>query len=251
MRAVVCVRPVPVQSQVVFSMGTLDGTEAERQLAAAEGAAVALARGLGAEVTVLSWTGREGEAALRQALALGAAAAVRLHRADPLSAEPWLDPDPGRTARVLAAYLREHPAEVILCGAESEDQGRGAVGPMLGELLNLPLATGVLGVRREGEGLVAECRRGSHLVTVALGIPALLTVSEDAPRPARPSVMALARAMRAPLEVLEVAVPDPLVTAHALVSAERRRPLREVLEASTLEEACLLLLARLRERRVL
>ncbi|MEW6399513.1 MAG: hypothetical protein AB1503_10165 [Bacillota bacterium] len=251
MRAVVCVRPVPVQSQVVFSMGVVDGTEAERQLAAAEGAAVGLARGLGAEVTVLSWMGPEGEAALRQALALGATAAVRLHRADPLSAEPWLDPDPGRTARVLAGYLGEHPAEAILCGGASEDQGRAAVGPMLAELLGLPLASGVVGVRREDEALVAECHHGAQRVTVRLGIPALLTVGEDAPRPARPSVMALARAMRAPLEVVEAPAPASLVTAHALVSAERRRPLREALEASTVEEACHLLLARLRERRVL
>ncbi|MEW6546005.1 MAG: hypothetical protein AB1446_03705 [Bacillota bacterium] len=251
MRAVVCVRPVPVQSQVVFSMGVVDGTEAERQLGAAEAAAVALARGLGAEVTVVSWTGPEGEAALRQALALGASRAVRLHRPDPLSAEPWLDPDPGRAARVLAGYLREHPVEVILCGAASDDQGRAAVGPMLAELLGLPLATGVVNARREGESLVVECDRGPWRVTLRLGVPALLTVSEDAPRPARPSVMALAKAMRVPVEVVQVEAPPTLLTAHALVSAERRRPLRETLEASDPEEACHLLLARLRERRVL
>lgn len=251
MRAVVCVRPVPVQAQVVFSMGAVDGTEAERQLAPAEAAAVAMARGLGAEVSVLSWTGPEGEAALRQALALGATGAVRLHRPDPLAEEPWLDPDPGRTARVLSAYLRDHPAEVILCGAASGDQGRAAVGPMLAELLGLPVATGVLSVRREGESLLAECDHGASRVTVRLGIPALLTVSVDAPPPARPSVMALARAMRAPLETVEVEAPPPLLTGHALVSAERRRPLRETLEASGVEEACHLLMARLRERRVL
>lgn len=251
MRAVVCVRPAPVQSQVIFSMGAVDGTEAERQLSPAEAAAVAMARVLGAEVTVLSWTGPEGEAALRQALALGAAGAVRLHRPDPLVQEPWLDPDPGRTARVLGAYLRAHPAELVLCGAASADQGRGAVGPMLAELLGLPLAAGVVAVVREGEALVAECDRGEWRVKVRVGIPALLTVSEEAPPPPRPSVPALARAMRAPLETVEVEVPPAGLVAHGLVSAERRRPLHETLEASGVEEACRLLMARLRERRVL
>ncbi|HHY94697.1 MAG TPA: hypothetical protein GX513_06760 [Firmicutes bacterium] len=251
MRAVVCVRPVPVQSQVIFSMGAIDGTEAERELTAAEANAIALVRGLGAEITALTWSGPEGEATLRQALALGAAQAVRLHRDDPLSAEPWLDPDPGRVVQVLAAYLAAHPAELVLCGAQSGDQGRGAVGPMLAEALSLPAVTWVIGARREEEGLVVVQQAGERRCTWQVPVPALLTVSEDAPRPGKPSLLNLAKAMRAPLQVLEAIPPAPTLTAHALTSAERRRPQRERLVASDAQEACQLLIARLRERRVI
>lgn len=251
MRAVVCVRPVPVISRVVFSMGQVDGTEAARELAAAEANAVALARALGAEAVVVSWSGPEGEAALRQALAAGATAAVRLDHPGPLSAEPWLDPDPQVTARVLANYLQGCPAELVFCGASSPDQGRGAVGPMLAELLGLPLATHVCGAAREGEQLVCECLWGLRRVKVRLPLPALLTVSEEAPRPGKPCMLHLSRAMRAPLEVVPVTVPPATVARRGLASTERRRPLGEVLQAGNVEEGCRLLLGRLRERRVL
>jgi electron transfer flavoprotein beta subunit len=121
------------------------------------------------EVVVVTVGGDEADEALRRCLAVGADRAIRV------DAEAL---DPIAIAHALAAVVRDEAPEVVLCGVQSSDSAQGATGAALAGLLDWPIATvvtdvdwdfgGEMTVRRELEGGVVE--------TLALDLPAVLTV---------------------------------------------------------------------------
>ncbi len=120
-------------------------------------------------VTAVTMAPRDCERELRQAIAIGADAAVliadrRLAGSDTLV-----------TARTLAAALKKLPRQdLLLCGKKSTDSETGHIGPQLAALLGLPLASNVTEFSAE-DGLTAVCVREDSLRTFRSELPAVIT----------------------------------------------------------------------------
>ncbi len=250
MRAFVCVKVGPTRKGVRYSRsrGVIDSTEAEREVSLADRFAVQLAKSLGPErLTAVSWAPEEDEALLKQMVALGADDVLRI--ATPLTEEAAHDPLV--VAWGLAEAIRPHSPDVVVLGAASIEHGRGAVGPMLAEYLDLPCVTQVRSASRTDEGVRLECREGDFLVTIEAPTPLVITALPEGVTLKKPSMLHLARAAKAEVQTVEVEACSPVLRPRSFHTTEARRRLRERIEGRDVAETARLLLSRLRDRRVL
>lgn len=108
---------------------------------AALAAAVRLRDALGGTLTAVALgEAMHEEPTLAAALAAGCDRAVRVH------APACDDLDYLGTAEVLRAAVDRLGCDLLVCGDRSQDQGHGALGPAMAELLGMPHLTGVLDV---------------------------------------------------------------------------------------------------------
>ena len=84
----------------------------------------------GGEVTVVTIGGEDAEKQLRTALAMGADKAVLINTEDDLD-----EIDQFTAAKIIAEYLKDKEADLILAGNVAIDGGSGQVGPRVAELL--------------------------------------------------------------------------------------------------------------------
>ncbi len=181
MRVVVCVKYVPVLSQLRFDPATRrlvrDGVRGEVSsfdVRALLGA-LRLRAAHGGEVAVLTMGPPSAREALTYCLALGADRGV--HLCDPALAGS----DTLATARALAAVLRRESADLVLLGRASVDAETGQVGPEIAELLDLPQATAVrrLSLDLTARTFDAERETDEGFEHVQGALPALITAAED------------------------------------------------------------------------
>ncbi|HEY3313715.1 MAG TPA: hypothetical protein VGL40_00300 [Bacillota bacterium] len=257
MKAFVCLSVAFSTWNILWSMGALDTSEAQRELPALDRAALEMAKKAGAEeVVALGWVSAADESVFRQALAFGANRAFRI--AQPLADEAAVDPlvVAGGLAEVIskvagAPGAGDEPVKVLVfCGQASAEYGRGAVGPMLAELLGVPCVTGARSLEGGAGGLTVQAWEDDALVTYRIEGPAVVTVGPAAPAPGKPNMLAAAKAMKAPIETVEVSPRAPVVKARGVVSNEQKRRAREPITGSNVAESVQILLGRLRERRV-
>jgi electron transfer flavoprotein beta subunit len=90
----------------------------------------------GGEVTVLTMGGEEAEKQLRTALAMGADKAVLINTEDDLD-----EMDQFTAAQIIADYLKDKNADLILAGNVAIDGGSGQVGPRVADLLDINYVT--------------------------------------------------------------------------------------------------------------
>jgi len=189
-------------------------------------AAVRIAEDRDEEVEVVAVTiGPErSEETIRMALAKGVDRAVRVWD-DALTETDVLDPT--ITARILAAVAEREAPDLVLSGVQAADDGFGATGVALADLLDvgwaavvndLELADGEAAVRRELEGGVEE------LTTVDL--PAVLTIQTGINEPRYASLRGIRQAQRKDLAVHTLAdlALDPSVVDDALTLAGVAKP---------------------------
>ena len=181
-----------------FDMGDFDGYALEFALQLTEKA------GAG-DVTVVSLGPDAVQETLRKALSMGAARAVQL-KCDAVPVDSFA------VAQALAAELREGSYDLILFGRMAQDTAHGAVGLMVGQLLDLPtvhacskleIAAGRGTARRELEG-AAEL--------VAFPLPAVATIDEGIARPRYPSLKGIMAAKKKPLDVKPAQLSPPRLT---------------------------------------
>ncbi|MEW6440546.1 MAG: electron transfer flavoprotein subunit beta/FixA family protein [bacterium] len=140
------------------------------------------------------------ERVLRECLAVGADEAVRIW--DPAVEES----DPHATAVVLATALRGEPADLILAGSRRGDLEHGQVGPMIAEMLGLPLVAAAREIL-PGQGireLLVSRRVPGHTLKLSCGLPALLTI-EKGPVLRYPKFIDRRKARSLPLRSVELA----------------------------------------------
>ena len=112
--------------------------------------------------------------------------------------------DPFRLASWLAACQQARSADLILCGAMSEDLMQGQVGPLLAALLGLPCTTSVIDIAVHPEDMSIQVDReieGGYRQSLVLDLPALLTIQTGINQPRYPALSKLLRANRLSLEV--------------------------------------------------
>lgn len=160
--------------------------------------AIVLRDAHGGTVTVVTIGDEEADKQLRTALAMGADEAVLINdeEVDPL--------DQHATAHVLATYLADKDAQIILAGNVTIDGGSGQIGPRVATLLNIPYVTTVTNVVIEGNRAVLARDSEGDIETIETTLPLLITTQQGLNEPRYPSLPGIMKAKKKPLEELEV-----------------------------------------------
>jgi electron transfer flavoprotein beta subunit len=136
--------------------------------------AVSLRKAVGGEVTVMTAGSLSAQKALQIGLARGADEAIRV------DANPF---EPGRTAAILAEAIERREYDLVLTGVESSDIMAAQVGVLVAEMLGLPFAYAVTGIKpgQSDETLEITKELGAGVKQVVqITLPALLCVQTGA-----------------------------------------------------------------------
>ena len=153
----------------------------------------------GGEVTVISVGSEEAEKQLRTALAMGADKAVLINTEDDLD-----ESDQYTTSKIIAEYLKDKNADLIIAGNVAIDSGSGQVGPRVAELLNIPYITTITKLEIDGTTatIVRDVEGDSEIIETSL--PLLVTAQQGLNEPRYPSLPGIMKAKKKPLEELEL-----------------------------------------------
>jgi electron transfer flavoprotein beta subunit len=169
--------------------------------------------------------------------------------------------EPEIVVEILAAAIRVRgPFDLVLCGFASDDGYTYQVGPRLAERLGAPLVSYARQVRVSESALEVERDLEDRLQTVAVRLPAIVSIAEEAFPPRRTTLMDALKARQKPVNTWQLdehlgLSSDQLRTeSRVTASAElgvyvERRQL--VLKGNSLEELADGLIDALLERRVL
>lgn len=153
----------------------------------------------GGEVTVVTIGNEESEKQLRTALAMGADKAVLINAEEDLD-----DLDQYTISSILAEYLKDKEADLILGGNVAIDGGSGQVAPRLAELLGINYVTTITSLEINGgkANIVRDVEGDSEEIETSL--PLLITAQQGLNEPRYPSLQGIMKAKKKPLEELEL-----------------------------------------------
>ena len=176
---------------------------------AAVEAALRLTEAHGGEVTVFSLGPPRVEKAIREALAMGAHRAVRLH-ADAVPADPRV------TAKALATALRDGGFDLILAGQQAVDDDQAQTPQRIAQALDFACVTNVEEMTLEGgRGTARRVLEGVQEVST-FPLPAVLGVNLRLNEPRYPSFKGIMQAKRKPIDVVEAALAEPKLVVERL-----------------------------------
>ncbi|WP_043934949.1 electron transfer flavoprotein subunit beta/FixA family protein [Bacillus sp. EB01] len=153
----------------------------------------------GGEVTVVSVGSEEAEKQLRTALAMGADKAVLINTEDDVE-----NGDQFTTAKILAEFLKDKEADLILGGNVAIDGGSGQVGPRVAELLDIPYVTTITKLEINGGTVTVTRDVEGDSEVVETSLPLLVTAQQGLNDPRYPSLPGIMKAKKKPLEELEL-----------------------------------------------
>ncbi len=158
-----------------------------------------LAEATDGSVTVVSMSPSGTLQGIRQALAMGADAAVLID-------DPTLKgSDALVTARVLSAAISRGDYDLVVAGTESTDGYSGVMPQMMSELLALPCLSFATHVETTDAGLRIKRQTPSGYDEVEAALPALLTVTAGVVEPRYPTFKGIMQAKSKPIETLTAA----------------------------------------------
>ena len=160
-------------------------------------AGVRLKEQYGGEVTVISMGPPQAEAALREAISLGADGAVLL------SDSAFAGADTLATSYTLARAIDKlGQCDIVICGRQTIDGDTGQVGPELAETLGLPFVAYVSQIEEIADGHIRVQRlvEDGHEVIEA-PLPAVITVVKEINVPRLPSLRGITRSKSADIPV--------------------------------------------------
>ena len=167
-----------------------------------------LKEAVGAEVVAVSVGEDKAKDVLRNALALGADAAVLVKSSE--------TGDPLAVAKLLAAYAEGKGFDLLLFGNKGFGEDNGAVGAMTAELLGLAQANLVTKLEL-GEGTFRAEREGDGGTEVIEGsLPAAITAQRGLNEPRYASLKGIMAAKKKPIEEVEGAAVAAALTLSAL-----------------------------------
>jgi electron transfer flavoprotein beta subunit len=158
--------------------------------------AIQLKEKLGGMVTAITVGPKECDDILRRALALGADRAIRID-------EDVTAKDSYSVAKILSTLISSLSYDLVMFGMQSEDLGRGQLGPMVAEMLGIPHAVGITELQVQDKKVkVSEELGGRVLASYTLKLPALLTIQTGINKPRYVSVAGIRRARDKELKVM-------------------------------------------------
>jgi electron transfer flavoprotein beta subunit len=216
LKIVVCIKRVP-DTEARIKIGG-DGTSIETagvkhvispydEFAIETALRIKEAKGAG-ELIAISLGEASSAEQLRSALAMGADRGILL------KGQPTVDGS--ATAKALAAEIKTHTPDLVLCGMKAVDNDQQQVGLMLAEYLDLPCVS-VVAELEVGEGKAVahrEIEGGVEVVEVPL--PAVVTVTKGKHEPRYPSLKGIMAAKKKPLEEKDAQVPASRINVRTL-----------------------------------
>ncbi len=191
--------------------------------------AIKLTETHGGEVTIISLGPARVEKTIREALAMGAHKAIRIH-ADSIPQ------DPGVIASALADVLRDGNYDLIFTGRQAIDDDHSQVPSRLAQLLDLPCATVIVELNIDGSTATAlrEVEGGHERVSFSL--PAIVGANRHLNEPRYRSMRGIMQAKRIPIDVVEASLGEPqLVVEHIDYPPEKGE--RKLFEAGAADAA--------------
>jgi electron transfer flavoprotein beta subunit len=183
MNIVVCLKQVPDTTEVKIDpkTGTLirEGVPSiinpDDKNALEE--ALVLKEKVGAKVTIISMGPPQAEAALREAIAMGADEAILI------SDRAFAGADTLATSNALAGALKKLDYDIVFAGRQAIDGDTAQVGPEIAEHLNIPQITYVEKVEVEGDSLKVQRAWEDGYEIIKVKTPVLLTAIKELNEP--------------------------------------------------------------------
>ena len=155
--------------------------------------AVRVKEKLGGKVTVLTMGPPQADAALREALSLGADDTILLSDRAFATADTWA------TANTLAAaIIKLGQIDIIICGRQTVDGDTGQVGPEMAEMLAFPFVAYVSKIEEIKDKYLRVTRAvedGHEVIETTL--PAVITVAKEINIPRLPSLRGIMKSKSA------------------------------------------------------
>jgi len=145
----------------------------------------------GGEVIAISVGSDSAKEAIRQALAMGAdrGILVKGEKTDSFS-----------VAEMLSQAIKPQGADLILLGKQSIDFDGMEIAPMLSELLDLPVATVIVGLSIDGTNVMAEKEVEGGKEVISLSLPCIIAAQKGLNDPRYPSLPNIMKAKSKPIE---------------------------------------------------
>jgi len=182
-KIVVCIKQVPDTNEVKLDpvKGTLirEGVPSiiNPDDKAGLEAALRLKDNMGAEVTVISMGPPQAEAALREALAMGADRAILLTDRAFGGADTWA------TSTTLAAAIKNLQYDLIITGRQAIDGDTAQVGPEIAEHLNIANISYAENIKIEGDFVIVKRQYDDRYHIVKVKMPCLITALSEINEP--------------------------------------------------------------------
>ncbi len=207
------------------------------------------------KITVISMGPASARDVIKHGLAMGADEGVLL--SDPA----FDDSDSYATALVLSTAIKKlGDFDIIFCGRQATDWDMGTTGTALAEMLGIPSATFAKDVQYKDGKLIVERALPDGFETWELGLPCLVTASNEMGEPRYPKLQQIMLAARKQVATWTAAdlglSPDQVGAAGSRLTLERLfQPVSEIqcefIEGETPEEAAQKLAQRLREAKII
>ncbi|MBY6201982.1 electron transfer flavoprotein subunit beta/FixA family protein [Maritalea mobilis] len=148
------------------------------------------------EVVAVSIGVKQAQETLRTALAMGADRAILVVAADDVHE----DIEPLAVAKILKAVVDEEQPGLVLAGKQAIDNDMNATGQMLSALLGWSQATFASGIEIDGDTAKVTREVDGGLQTIAVKMPAIVTVDLRLNEPRYASLPNIMKAKKKPLD---------------------------------------------------
>jgi electron transfer flavoprotein beta subunit len=189
----------PVLNDVSWEVNPYDSFAIEAALQLQEA-------GIASDVVVFTVCGAEGDAKIRDALAMGKKGKSGASKAVRLDDPAFAGSDALGIARILAAAMKKEGIDVVLAGKQAIDGDSSQVPAMMAEVLGWPSVCEVTDLE-VAPGSVKAWRQagGGKREVVELPTPCVITVDKGLNTPRYPTLPGIMMAKRKPIEVLDSA----------------------------------------------
>ncbi|SFR76332.1 electron transfer flavoprotein subunit beta/FixA family protein [Anaeromicropila populeti] len=183
MKIVVCIKQVPDTNEVRLDpvTGTLirDGVPSiiNPDDKAGLEAALQLKDSVGAEITVISMGPPQADAALREALAMGADKAILV------TDRAFGGADTLATSTTIAAAIKNLEYDLVITGRQAIDGDTAQVGPQISEHLSIPNVSYAEDIKVEGNSVIVKRQYEDRYHTVKVEMPCLITALGEMNQP--------------------------------------------------------------------
>ena len=153
--------------------------------------------GKATEVVAVTIGGEKAKNELLTAMAIGADRSIHVLAEDAV--------EPLAAAKILAKIVEREKPDLILMGKQAIDDDAAQTGPMLSELLGLPLATFASEIECADGRLTVTRETDGGTQTVSVSLPAVVTADLRLAEPRYVTLPSKAKAKKKPVEMIELA----------------------------------------------
>ena len=150
------------------------------------------------EVVIVSQGPTRVQKVIREGLAKGADRGIHIEESGPIETAPLL------IAKSIVSAIKDENFDLILSGLQSDDTGMGQTGVLVGELLNMSVATLAIQTDIDKEKIrVKRELESGWFQWVTLGSSASVTIQSGINQPRYPSLKGIMGAKKKEIKVIE------------------------------------------------